>query len=251
MHDPLDRIADARDDFDKAAQRFEQARARQQVVTGRDASGQVSVRVAPDGLLSDVLLEAHWTSRLAAEELGGAVLEAYTAATVASMEEWGRAVVDEVDRDASGEPRHARPLPPTSDSVYAALSELATPETLAQRSEASLNALADLLRGARRDLDRVTEEAEALAARTLVGESQGAKVTLAGTGALLAVEVEATWASSTNPANLAGRIMRAYEDARRQVRARTVEDVVADSSIGELQRLAADPRALAERLGLT
>jgi DNA-binding protein YbaB len=247
MLDPIDRIANARDGLDRAAQRFERANDRRETVSGADESGQVTVRMSPDGVVQDILIDAHWTTRLAPEKLGGAVLEAHMNAGIAGAEEWGRALAEEVD---GPEPR-TRPLPPTSESVYARLDQVASPAALAQRSEASLQAMVDLLTAVNRDVDRVSAEATALAQRTLVGEAKGAKVTVNGTGVVIGVEVDPEWARATSAANLSARLVGAYQAARRQARAHTVEELVSASSIGELQRLAADPHALAERLQLT
>jgi DNA-binding protein YbaB len=243
----MDRIAAARDGLDRAAQRFERAQARLEAVSATDGSGQVSVRLAPSGEILDVLLDPHWTSRLDPEEFAGAVLEAYAGATTLAANEWGHAVADQMDEP---EPQ-TRPLPPTEDSVSARLAEIVSPETLAQRSEASLQAMADMLRTVKDDLDTVSAEAEALAQRVVTGRSKGVTVTMIGSGVLTGVDVDPEWARVTSPANLAARLMGAYTDARRQQQSRTVDDLIAGSSIGELQRLAHDPRALAERLRLT
>ncbi|WP_133058999.1 MULTISPECIES: YbaB/EbfC family nucleoid-associated protein [unclassified Nocardioides] len=243
----MDRIARARDGLDRAAQPFERAAARRETVTAADTSGQVTVRMAADGTIEDILVERGWTARLDPEELGSAVLEAFSNAGLTGAQEWGRAVAE-----AASEPAPpTRPLPSTHDSVYAQLSEVASPEALAGRSEASLRAMVEILSAVRADLDRVSAEAEALGARRLVGEAQGARVTLTGTGALIGADVDPDWAATTDPANLGARLMGAYRDARRQARERAVDDLVAESSIGELQRLTADPHALADRLRLT
>lgn len=247
MLDPIDRIANSRDGLDRAAQRFERADARRETVSGADASAQVMVRMTPDGIIQDLLIDPHWTGRLAPEEIGGAVEEAYLNASIESAEEWGRALAEEVD----GPVPQTRPLSPASDSIYSQLDQIVSPEALARRSDASLQAMVELLAAVNADLDRVSADAVALAGRTLVGEAQGAKVTVNGTGVLTGVDIDPDWARATNAANLSTRIIGAYKDARRQARARTVDDLIAESSIGDVQRLAADPRALAERLRLT
>ena len=247
MSDPIERVGDARDGLDRAAQRFERAAARRVGTSAMDASRQVTVRTTPDGTVEDILIATAWSRSLSPEELGAAVTEAYTAAGLAALDQWGTALADEVD----GPEPATRPLAPTSDSLAFQLGQIVTPETLAERSESSREAMADLLRAALREVDEVSARAQAQAHRTLVGTARGASVTVAGTGTLVAVDVEPAWATRTPASGLSQYLMSAYKDALRQARVDSVTDVVAASSLGELQRLAEDPQALAARLGLT
>ena len=244
--DPIERLADSRDGLDRVAQRFERAQARRTATDGRDSSGQVTVRTDPDGDVTDVIIGTNWQSLLDPEQLGAAVVAAYNDAGLTAAKQWGLELADALD-----EPEPAtRPLPGVSDSVVGRLDALVTPEQLAERSDASMSAMIELLEQVVGDVDRVSADAAALAARTITGEAQGARVTVSGTGHLITVELDPDWTSGTSASSVSRFVMTAHRQARREARARTVEDLVADSSIGELERLSRDPRALAERLRL-
>lgn len=247
MSDPMDRIGNARDGFDRAAQRFERANARRTSASGSDASGQVSVRTSPDGSIEDIVIGNQWAHHIAVDALGASVLEAYTAAGIADINKWGEAVAEEVD----GPEPVTRPLPPTSDSLAFQLGEIVSVETLARQSEVSLQAMADMLHEVVRDVGTVSDQVAAQARSTFVGAARGASVTVNGTGVLMAVELEPDWADRTPASAIAQYLMTAYADALRQSRVTSVDDIIASSSLGEFQRLSTDPHALAARLRLT
>jgi DNA-binding protein YbaB len=171
-------------------------------------------------------------------------MAAYTDATTQVLNTWGQAVVEE-----SEQPR-LRPMADVSGSLHARLNEVTEQAVVAERSEEVLTRLADYLADVNDEIDGVTAEAEAVASAVLVGSSRGVEVSVNGMSTLVDVRIEPEKAAGTNGAGIARDVMRAYKDAVRQARTRTVGDVIAASKIGELQRLANDPRALAERFGL-
>ncbi|MDQ4051161.1 MAG: hypothetical protein M3237_00475 [Actinomycetota bacterium] len=244
LADPTERIADVRDDVDRIAQTFERARDRQTTVSGADRTRQVSVRVSPSGEVEDILLGNRWSQEVAPEDLGAALVEAYTQATTASINQWGEAVADEAEAPAP----QARPMTTRPTSMQ--LRDLVTPERLADQSENALAAMAFLLEGVLHDYEQVSSDVTALVARRIEAHSQGATVTLDGNGVLIGVAVDADWAEATAPGNLSRHVMTAYRQARREARSRTVDDVIHDSRLGRLQRLAEEPEALAAELGL-
>lgn len=244
--DPMARLADTRDRLDRTTRRFGEADASRGEVSGSDSSGEVSVRIGRDGALLDLILGQRWMHHIEPDAFGGAVIEAYTQATIAAAEEWGVALAEQFD----GPEPATRPLPGTHESTYGRLNDIIDSRSLGQQSSASLEAMAATLRDVRNDLDRVVAEAETLATTEHVGQSKGATVRVTGLGILASVEADPVWAASTNAGNLAQRTLQAYQAARRLALARTVDDVIAQSSVGELNRLAEDPEALAQRFGL-
>jgi DNA-binding protein YbaB len=245
MADPTEQFADQHDALSPVVNVFEQSRARMVASSGNDSSGQVTVRTTADGGLEDVIVAGRWITVLEPETLPGAILEAYQNATMAGLQEWGRTVAE---ADLAAEPR--RPLPPTSDSVFARMSETVDADRLAQQSPEALDAMAALLEEINGELDAVTEEATALAEQVWEGESRGARVSVSGAGVVSGVECDPDWARQTNGTGIGQHVMKAYRDALRQARSRTVDDLIAGSRLGELQRLAQDPEALATRLRL-
>ena len=242
--DPTDAIADARDGLDRAAGAFVRAHERMEVASGKDRSGEILVRARPDGTVEDVVIGSAWMRHVAPDELGATIMDAYTDATTQVLNTWGQAVVEEADRPA------LRPMPDVGSSLHARLDELTDPAVVSERSEEVLTRLADYLAEVNEEIDGLTAEAESVAAAVSVGVSRGVEVSVNGMGTLVDVRVEPVKAAGTNGAGIARDVMRAYKDAVRQARTRTVDDVIAASKIGELQRLADDPRALAERFGL-
>lgn len=244
MIDPTDAIADARDGLDRAAGAFARAQARTDIATGKDASGEVVVCARPDGSLDDVVIGSMWSHEVPPEEIGAAVMAAYADATTKVLNQWGEAVVEEGGRPG------LRPMPDVSTSLHARLNELTDPAVVAENSDDVLGRLADFLTEMNNELDDVSAEAEAVAAAASVGTSRAVTVSVNGVGTVVDVQIDADAAARTSGNSLAQDVLRAYKAASRQARTRTVEDVIAGSRVGELQRLANDPRALAERFGL-
>lgn len=239
------RLAEDREAMDRVVQQFEKAKSVQSEARGHDTSGEVSVRITPDGKLVDVVLGPRWITRLDPESYGAAVLEAYAQASLTAAEQWGRALVEEFE----GPEPPARPAPSPGDSTYARLDEAISSERLGRENDSVLRAITELLRGVNRDLDGITAEAQGLAQARHTGVSRQAEVTVSGTGLLVSVEVDPAWAAGTKAASLAQHTMRAYQEALRLSSTRTVDDIIAESSLGELQRLATDPAALIAHLG--
>lgn len=241
MADPTEEFAESYDAMAPIVGVFE--RARMTASSGSDGSGQVTVRTTAEARVEDVIVAGRWITVLDPETLGAAIVEAYQNATMAGLQDWGRSVAE---ADLADQPR--RPMPPARDSLYARMSEAIDADRLAQQSPEALTAMAAVLTDINDELDAVTEEATAAAERVWEGRSRGALVSVSGNGLLLGVECDIDWARQTNGVGIGQHVMKAYRDAAR--RARSVEDVIASSKLGELQRLAQDPQALAARLRL-
>lgn len=243
--DPIDAIADARDALDRAGGAFARAQQRLGVGSGSDETGEVVVRVKPDGTLDDVVIGTYWSRSIDPATVGAAVMAAYTAASVQILNDWGTAVVEQSDEPP------LRPMPDVASSLHARLNEITDQSFVAENSEVVLNRFVDFLEGMNAEIDDVTAEAESVASAVSTGAVNGVEVSVNGMGSLVDVRVDRQRAAGTNGTGLAQSILRAYKVALREARSRTVDDVIAGSRLGELQRLAADPRALAERFGLT
>ncbi len=242
--DPTDALADARDGLDRAAGPFLRAQARMGVASGRDSTGEVLVRVKPDGSLDDAMIGSQWHRGIAPDALGAAVMEAYADASTQMLTDWGESVAEETERP------ELRPMPDISTSLHARLNELTDPSSVAEHSEAALNRLADFLAEMNDEIDQVTAEAESVATAVSVGEVRGIVTSVNGLGNLVDVRIDADRASTTSSHGIGQDLMKAYRSALREARSRTVDDVIAGSRVGELQRLADDPRGLIERFGL-
>ncbi|MFQ6172656.1 YbaB/EbfC family nucleoid-associated protein [Oryzobacter sp. R7] len=244
MSDPMERMLDVRDEIDRTAQRFERAAAARTRVEGTDTAGVVSVTVDADGALASVRIRADWESRLSVDELGPSVVAAVTDAGARSAVAWGTALSDELD----GPRPMTRPLPSTHGSLAAGLDEVTSTRALVEGDRASLEAMVEVLQRMLVEIDDVSDEVRATAARTVTGRAPGADVTVTLTGAAAVTAVTfGPGAARHHAANLSRHVMTAYEDAVRQVATGGVEQVLERSVFGELRRLADDPSAVADR----
>ncbi|GAB2762748.1 hypothetical protein GCM10027020_13740 [Nocardioides salsibiostraticola] len=246
MRDPIEQIADARDGFDRVAQVFESVQASRQPATATHPNKQVTVSVDPDGVLLDVVIGTHWSLELDGDELAAAILETYAAAGQQRLEAWGTSVAEAMDQPAPP----ARPMPPTHESLSSRLEDLVSEDSFRENSDASLEALASLLQAAVDDVDQVTRAVEDQARASHEGVARGATVTVSGGGVLHHISLDPAWAQATVATSLSQYVMKAYRAALAQTQGSTAHDIVANSNLGTIQRLANDPRALAEHLRL-
>ncbi|GAA4675495.1 hypothetical protein [Nocardioides nanhaiensis] len=238
--DPTGAIGDVRDSLDRLVQQFEKAREQQQPAAGSDETGQVTVRVSAAGVVEDVVVGSSWLAELDGEQFGAAVLQAYAEAGARTLIPWAESLAEQEEPATRPMPTGPRP----------SLRDVVDKQTLARMGEPALREMARVLRTVRDDARQVDAEVSAMVARRIEGHSQQATVVLDGAGGLVGVQVDPAWAESTAPANLARHVLSAYDRARRSLGGRTVENVIADSNLGRMRRLAADPSALAAELGL-
>jgi hypothetical protein len=153
---------------------------------GTDPSGRVGVSVDDTGLDVRVRLSPRWRS---AGDVGVAVVEAHRAATTARLEAWAAGAFDLVP-----------PVPPSAPP----------------RLDGSLGEQLRTVSRAFRDLDEFGIALAELNRRTVTVTDQGGHVRASVQGgAIVAVEVDATWVPQVGDGDVAARIGQALRAALR------------------------------------
>jgi DNA-binding protein YbaB len=152
-------------------------------VTGTDGSGQIEVRLAPDGFPDQILVAESWARRLEPDGLGTAVVEAAQNA--------GRAVLQQrpVDRDP------APVADPFGGGQVRAVEELA---------EAVIRALQD----AATSSAKVIAELERPSAADGTDDSGHVRVTITG-GSVTGCQIDNAWATRQNGHSLGAALTQA------------------------------------------
>ena len=117
MRDPVEELAELREQTDVVAQVDELARRRMEPVEAVDESGEVTVRLRPDGRVEQVRVGFAWDRSLSAEEVGPTVLSVVATARTTYLEHYAEAIKESED---AGTPR-ARPAPTGTATVVDAL----------------------------------------------------------------------------------------------------------------------------------
>jgi hypothetical protein len=204
---------------------------------GADSTGTVWATIGADGLPASVFVPDGWQRRLPGERFGGAVVEAFAAATDRRIAAWNEALsdggwpstVDNVRRGMDA-PHVTAPAPPP------------LPAAEPPRS------LDDLLN----DVLTVFDHVDALAAPAIVGEASGTsgyqKVTVRLSPAgLVSCVVDEPWAAQQSAATL----MEAFAEALARAKAELVQARASrplpdpDRVLGQALALLNDPRPLA------
>jgi DNA-binding protein YbaB len=242
----VDRLGRIRDDLDVDAQRFERAQARLGALQAADTTGVVRVQTDADGLVTRVDVDAQWREHLTAESLAGAVLDAYTNTVAERSRLWAESLAD----DTAPAPA-PRPAPSPGSSVAAQLKarilaaggdDVDVHETVAR-----LTALVDELD---RSLDEGLLQADQLAGLEHEGASSARHVRarVSGGGALVGVAYNEAWLTQAHPFNIGRETTEAIHAA---LRALVASQETERRPMDALLRLAQDPSALAEYLGIT
>ena len=240
MSSELERLYELHDEIDKKAQRWNRVLPVGDF-RGVAAGGTVEVVVSADGRISKITIHEGWRDTTSNEELGARILEAYTDATTAVMQDWGEAFDDDEEED-DPEPT---PIPPLADSFAEAMDRHVT-EAGPELAERTFNRLAELLQEVVDKLD----EAEEIIKERLTAEYEGADgadtvcVTLQGTGALVDVDIDPDWLVSRHAANITKRVSQALIAARRKVSDAVPDDIMAGTPLARVYELLADPDAL-------
>lgn len=203
MPDPTEELHVLREQTDVLLQQTEEIQSRLGPVDAADSTGQVTVKVAPSGLLESVQVGFTWEQSLTKDQLGPAVLEAVAAAGLARLEQYGT-VATEVDREPT--PR-ARPA-----SGGAELHELgdrfaATDDEGAAAEEFFEEVLNEALENIA-EADRIVEEHSR---RVHTGRSSSGHVRaeVSSSGQLTSLDIDANWIENAHPANLGREITQA------------------------------------------
>ncbi|PKW28115.1 hypothetical protein [Phycicoccus duodecadis] len=248
--DEVDRLYDTRDGFDRAAQALGAAA----VPTGRpyegtDESGEVRVRLTPEGHLDDVRVGMGWRSRLGADALPAAVQDAIARASAGRLEDWGHGL----DTALSGPPAPLRPAPALYDTLAGQLEDRVRSARTPAEIRAVEAALVEVMDELLRSVDEATAEVDAVLTETVRGESgrdRHVVVELTATGEVTTLTYDDAWLQRAHAANIGRETMLAVTAARRALTGRTVADAVAGSRLNRLQTMLNDPDAVAARLGL-
>lgn len=243
--DSLDRLVQMESEVRKLARQLTPSEDPDARYEGRDATGAVWVSVDNAGRVCDADIDRGWRERISSEELGAAVQDAVTVATTARITAWGEAVAE-----SDEEPRGA-PQVSAGDDIARGLQQAGAPRPGTGTDRMYLELLS-LLERARESIGSVTAQVQAQMAEVYTGRSQAGHVAISinGGGQVVAVEYEQRWLARAAPTNIARETCEAFEAAYELAPQTGVPDLVSDSPLGELQRLAADPTALARRLGL-
>lgn len=215
---------------------------------GRDSTGLVGVVIDASGVVRDVLVDNHWPNRLRAGELGSAVQRAAVEAAVARLAAWGDAV--------AGEP-HDTP-PPSHGSSRLPSAELARSMADAARAiervadERLLEGLLAMLEQLEAEIDTVSRRLAEQAAHVYSGTGQGGFATaeVTGAGEVVGVSYDEAWLHRADVTAIRRESCQAFDEAYRLLARHGVGQLLATGPLGEAQRLAGDPMALARRLGV-
>ncbi|HEY8721636.1 hypothetical protein [Pengzhenrongella sp.] len=217
--------------------------------SAHDATGMVAATVTGEGRLKDVRVATAWRTKVEPTAVGAAVVEAYSAARLNRLEQFGTGFAEGLDEA----PPSTRPMPSFSESFGAKLDEVMTRgSTSRAESDATLEAMAAFVREINDSIDSASADVAALQRSQVTGRSARGRVhlQLSGDGEVQRIQYDATWLERAHVANIGRETLVAQDDALRLLAGRSVADVLAASDLGRLQALASDPRALAERLRL-
>ncbi|PZS19121.1 MAG: hypothetical protein DLM57_04590 [Pseudonocardiales bacterium] len=240
-------VARLHDEVDKTAQRFEDAANHIGPVTGADSAGRITVTLDEEGVLQDVKVDSSWRKSLEPTMLGASVQEALQAAAAQRTEMWATRYAEE---SAQLETPN-RPMPASAQQVATRLSEL-TQGSSTGSDTAVLEELLRMLQAINDGIEQVSSELGTQRVSDFAGRSSSGHVraTVVGSGAVQDLTYDQRWIEKAHHFNIGRETTEALQDAYRKMAGRTVQDMIDASPLGEIQALARDPQALAERLRL-
>jgi DNA-binding protein YbaB len=277
---PGDPLADSERLRHEAAAARERARAAAAGAAdarGGDSTGVVTVSLDGDGHVAAVRVAAGWRRSLDPDELGNAVREAAQAAAVERLAAWGDAYADDtnvaaaVPHDGVAERLRTAATPAVPHDRFAEqLREAATPEVPQDRfaerlreaatarmssadGRAALLELLAMAKAVERGLDEVSARLQSTLDATHTGRSadRHVTVTITGGGEVAGVRYDRGWLRDAHEINIGRQTLSAFTAAYAAAARSGVERLIADSSLGEVQRAAEDPFGLARRLRLS
>ncbi|MBG0560770.1 hypothetical protein [Actinoplanes aureus] len=239
--DRLEALAALRDDGEAVVRRARQA-ARASGEPGSDSTGSMTVMLDDQGRVAVVTVASDWRSYLSDEQLGEAVIEAARDASMRRLTAWS---------EAYSEPAEPTPPPSRGDLPWELDSITSCPLTDGER-EAALAALLTVVESIEQGLDEVSGKLRQTLRATHAGHSPHREVTVAltGGGDVTTVRFNRRWLRDAHEANLARQLTAAFRTAYEQVAAHGVQRLIADSPLGEAQRVMQDPFGFARRFGL-
>jgi DNA-binding protein YbaB len=212
-------------------------------VRGSDSTESVTVSLNGDGHVAAVQVAAGWRQRLDPDDLGDAVLEAAQAAAVARLAAWGEAYTKESPAAAT---------PPVREDFAEQLNEVATARMSSADGRAALLELLAMAEAVEQGLDEVSARLQSTIDAAHVGRSADRHVTVTVTGGaeVTGVRYDRGWLRDAHEANIGRQTVSAFAAAYAVAARSGVDRLVAESSLGEVQRAALDPLGLARRLRL-
>jgi|tagenome__1003787_1003787.scaffolds.fasta_scaffold20963616_2 DNA-binding protein YbaB len=215
---------------------------------GSDPTGSVRVTLDDQGRVAGVTVVTGWRQRLGTDELAGAVVEAVRDASMRRLEAWGEAY--------GSAPANGRPVTEhvefDRDDFQRQLQAAATGQMSEADRRAALTELLELVESVERGIDEVSGSLRATLGATHSGQSpdRHVTVTLTGGGEVTAVRLDRAWLREAHEINVGRQVTAAFRTAYEKVAAQGVRRLIADSSLGAVQRATQDPFGLAQRLRL-
>jgi len=246
--DPLERLAQLRDQSDVFAQKMSAARASRGSYPGNDETGIITANVGDDGEVVGIVVGKDWRRRIGVERMAAAVSQAVQAAAIDRVQVWSEAFVeqDEVDDPPP------RPTALLDDSFAQRLGDAASLSMTRNDGEATLRQLLALAEAVEDSIDQVSEQIQAAMNASYTGRSQShnVSVTMTGGGDLTGIHYDKYWLMDASDIAISRETTEAFQAVYRQLGQQTTNDIIARSPLGEIKDLGEDPVALARRLNL-
>jgi DNA-binding protein YbaB len=246
--DRRDAVARLTDETASFARRAQAAAGAAADARGEDSTGTVSVRLDEAGRVAAVQVTALWRERVGADALGDAVREAVQAAGVARLSAWGERFAGDTAEDVP------EPAPLDRDNLAERLHQLTSPGRMTtEDTRAALLELLALVEDMERGIDEVTERLPAVESAVHLGRSADRHVTvsLTGGGEVREIRYDRGWLAAAHEINIGRQTGSAFAAAYEAAGRESVDQVIARSRLGEVQRATQDPLGLARRLRLT
>ena len=219
---------------------------------GSDGTASVSVTLDADGRVAAVTVAAGWQRRVGDDGLADAVLEAVRDAATRRFTAWGDAYGGESKSDPAAVSGSAKVVSDRND-FQRRLQEAASGDMSETDRQAALTELLHLAQAIERGIDEVSERLDGTLSATHRGQSpdRHVTVTVTGAGEVTAVRYDRSWLRQAHEINISRQSTAAFRAAYENAAAQGVQKLIADSSLGEVQRAVQDPYGLARRLRLT
>jgi DNA-binding protein YbaB len=222
------KLRDMADAFDRADQ------AMRQEVDGTDSRGAITVHMDSGGRVVNVRPSARWREFIDANEVGAAVLQAVQAAQARRLQLWAEALVAPGDEDGTPDD--------DDDETSASVVDVRHRPSSNLPDDKPLDLVALIGEGIQ-ELDRVIhlETTDVRDPTTVTGPGSRVTVTLGPAAEVLAIDVDARWAATTNRESLAVHLVQAFESAYEQFDSERAPQHQTSSMPTELARVANDP----------
>ncbi len=243
MSNLVEELAELRESADVLTQKLDEVQRRLKPVVAKDDSGEVTVRLDEDGAVQSVQVGFAWRDRLTATELPAAVLDAVTAAKMASFGQWAEAYQEVEDAErAAPQPTRARPTDNGASVTQALMEAIESHGGTPERADEMLRTLLADVREGLDDANRLLDEH---ATKHFTGRS-GRHVTaeIGPGGELTSLTFDPSWAQEAHPANLGRETTQAIQAATEKSRREGFDAVMQATKLTAIARMATDPEAV-------